>query len=413
MTSKTIDCVDCGESVAYGRLSCPACGALLASVAGAHRLPAWIVTTPEQAVATVAEPEGEPVVAPAAAVEPAAEPEHEPMADAEPEAVAEPAAEPEQVADPEAVAEPEPEPFAEPAADAEPAPERIAAAVGTLPPPDPDPSAPDPTPWPPLGEHEAVLAPRPYQGFAASARGTMSNQGAGYRPPAFALSAATAGGPAWPAGAVPGGSGSLGARDEELDTEKTDDAIEIDPAARYVEIAGWFVIVGAALSALGFLLPWSRVVIGAAHTGGYLDTWGLASPTHVVALAGLLVVLGLGIIETRVPAWLRSGVLGLAAGSLLIGLVWPYVVGPLGADVGRDGRRARRAGARDRRRGGLMGDPSRVGPPVRLSARVPAEARNGPCYTARTTDRTGLPDPGPGPTEAVIQAYGPDTPVDR
>ncbi len=39
MTTKTIDCVDCGESVPYGRLSCPACGALLASVAGALRAP--------------------------------------------------------------------------------------------------------------------------------------------------------------------------------------------------------------------------------------------------------------------------------------------------------------------------------------------------------------------------------------
>ena len=34
MKTKTIDCVECGEKVSYGRLSCPACGALLASVAG-------------------------------------------------------------------------------------------------------------------------------------------------------------------------------------------------------------------------------------------------------------------------------------------------------------------------------------------------------------------------------------------
>jgi hypothetical protein len=27
-------------------------------------------------------------------------------------------------------------------------------------------------------------------------------------------------------------------------------------------------------------------------------------------------------------------VLGLAAGGILVGLAWPYVVGPLGADVG-------------------------------------------------------------------------------
>ncbi len=35
MTSKTFDCAECGASVPYGRLSCPTCGALLASVTGA------------------------------------------------------------------------------------------------------------------------------------------------------------------------------------------------------------------------------------------------------------------------------------------------------------------------------------------------------------------------------------------
>ena len=37
---------------------------------------------------------------------------------------------------------------------------------------------------------------------------------------------------------------------------------------------------------------------------------------------------------SRVPAWLATGVLGLALGGLVLGLVWPYLVGPLGADVG-------------------------------------------------------------------------------
>ena len=31
---------------------------------------------------------------------------------------------------------------------------------------------------------------------------------------------------------------------------------------------------------------------------------------------------------------IRSGIVPLALGSLLIGLAWPYQVGPLGADVG-------------------------------------------------------------------------------
>ena len=39
-------------------------------------------------------------------------------------------------------------------------------------------------------------------------------------------------------------------------------------------------------------------------------------------------------VRTGIPLWLRSGVMPLALGSLLIGLVWPYEVGPLPADVG-------------------------------------------------------------------------------
>ena len=35
MMSKTFDCAECGASAPYGRLSCPSCGALLASVTGA------------------------------------------------------------------------------------------------------------------------------------------------------------------------------------------------------------------------------------------------------------------------------------------------------------------------------------------------------------------------------------------
>jgi hypothetical protein len=88
------------------------------------------------------------------------------------------------------------------------------------------------------------------------------------------------------------------------------------------------------MAVLGFLLPWSRVVIGSSGIGGYFDSWGLASPTHVLVVLGLLAVLALGILETPLPSWLRTGVLGLALGGLLLGLTWPYLIGPLGADVG-------------------------------------------------------------------------------
>jgi hypothetical protein len=105
-------------------------------------------------------------------------------------------------------------------------------------------------------------------------------------------------------------------------------------AARLVEIAGWFAVVGSAMAVLGFLLPWSVVVIGARGVGGYLDDWGMASPTHVLVLLGLLSVLALGVVRTPVPVWFRTGALGLGVGGLLIGLIWPYLIGPLGADIG-------------------------------------------------------------------------------
>lgn len=106
-----------------------------------------------------------------------------------------------------------------------------------------------------------------------------------------------------------------------------------DPA-RFIEIAGWFIVIGSTMALLGFLLPWSRVVIGASTVGGYFDGWGLASPTHLFVFIGLLAVLALAIRGRPVPAWISSGILGLVFSGLLLGLAWPYLVGPLGADVG-------------------------------------------------------------------------------
>jgi hypothetical protein len=114
----------------------------------------------------------------------------------------------------------------------------------------------------------------------------------------------------------------------------TVDAGDGDELTRFAEIGTWFVIVGAAMAVLGFLLPWSRVVIGASTVGGYFDGWGLASPTHLLVFTGLLAVLALAVRGKPVPAWISSGILGLVFGGLLLGLAWPYVVGPLGADVG-------------------------------------------------------------------------------
>ena len=349
MTTKTIECIDCGETVPYGRLSCPACGALLASVAGALRAPIRVMDAVES-------PEPEP----------AAEPE------TEPEAVAEPEPEPVDEPEPEAVAEPEPEPVGrarsprrwpsptwslKPNLNPSRSRKRSPSPSGSLKPnPKPKPSprrSPSPSQktsplpsrhrhrrlptmctWPPPRADEPVLEPRPYVRQPTGITDGVASSPAAYRPPTFALATATAAGPSWSAGTAALGVSGRSAVADPIAEPRDDDASETSLADRSAELAGWFVIAGATMSVLGFLLPWSRVVIGSANTGGYFDMWGLASPSHVFVLAGLLGVLGLGVVPTRVPVWIRTGVLGLVAGGILIGLAWPYVVGPLGADVG-------------------------------------------------------------------------------
>ena len=147
------------------------------------------------------------------------------------------------------------------------------------------------------------------------------------------------------------------------------------------------------MALLGFLLPWSRVVIGASTIGGYFDGWGLASPTHLLVFVGLLGVLALALRRGPLSPWISSGILGLVFGGLLFGLAWPYLVGPLGADVGLT---LTALGAVALLIGGvvtLVGDPSRGGRTGRLK-RTAAERRlrSAPCYTAPDDRQT---EPGP------------------
>ena len=167
-----------------------------------------------------------------------------------------------------------------------------------------------------------VLNARPYRSAATGDPAGLAPMSAGpgaYLPAGLTLSGAVA---------VTGSTaGSEAVAPERSATGVTD-------PARLAEVAGWFVVVGATMAILGFLLPWARVVIGARSAGSYFDSWGLASPTHVVVLGATMLVLALGIVRTDVPLWLRSGVLPLVLGGLLIGIVWPYEVGSLGADIG-------------------------------------------------------------------------------
>lgn len=108
-----------------------------------------------------------------------------------------------------------------------------------------------------------------------------------------------------------------------------------DVEAPWMETAaGWLMVVGAAVAILGFMLPWSRTVIGAEGVGTYFDTWGIANPSHALVVLGLAAALGLAVVANRIPTWIRTCCVGLLLGGLLIGLTWPYLFGPLGAGPG-------------------------------------------------------------------------------
>ncbi len=307
MTTKTIECVECGESVPYGRLSCPSCGSLLASVSGQRARPVAITEAP--------------------AVEVEAVPDDDlPLSQAVDDGAATAV---------ESVAT-EVEPAA--ATEVEPAVAAAAPVIEPLFPVDPDPVEVEASPEPPAPIEEPpvpVLVARPYTHSSADdGPGILASLPSAYRPAALSMSTATAGGPSWSAAAATAPSATYPAVGDgggaASDTRRTD----VIDVARFAEISGWFVVVGASMSILGFLLPWSVTVIGSRSFGGYFGSWGLASPTHVLVLLVLLAVLALGVLHTPVPDWIRTGILGLGVGGLLIGLVWPYVVGPLGADVG-------------------------------------------------------------------------------
>jgi len=307
MATRTIECGECGESVPYGRLSCPACGALLAAVT---RAPSSNGAGPQAAVSPA--PSSPEAGRPAAATRGSSS-----TYGAWSKAAGPPSA-------PVYLIDPAPEIEDEPALDL------------------------SPTPWPPLVAREptgggmapfadappaASLVARAYDGGASTrtdARPGVTPPGA-YLPPSPAASIALTVGVGGAASAV----GGRRVADPASATGATvRAALPSLDAARVGDLAGWLVAAGSAMAALGFVLPWSVAVIGARGYGGYLDGWGLASPTHVIALAIVLLTLALGVVKTTVPTWLRTGVLGLALGGLLIGLTWPYAIGPLGADIG-------------------------------------------------------------------------------
>jgi hypothetical protein len=101
-------------------------------------------------------------------------------------------------------------------------------------------------------------------------------------------------------------------------------ATPADRQARFAEFVGWLSVAGAAFGAVGFLLPWGMVVIGSSGVG-YFDRWGLSGPGHLIVALAMLAILGLALVKNIIPVWIRTGLIGLGVGAYLLGLVWPYV----------------------------------------------------------------------------------------
>jgi hypothetical protein len=365
MTTESIVCGTCAAAVPYGRLSCQSCGELLASVSGGRRVAsAAVAPTATPAVrrdvgstpaATVAEAAGArrrtrrarqaelpwgaadaaahassgpgPMPAPAHPADPSPANGHAEddglfgvQDDAEPLAAARPKPVADDPDDDRDVGLPMPAgPIPSVLADVPPEPTWAVAGYA------PATTSAPPAPAAQLGAAAAATA------AAAPAFGTMPSVATPPPPGAYLppIPAQPAGPPA-PARAWAGHDGDAAAAPATGPTAAG--SVTVD-RARVAEFTGWLSVAGSALAAVGFLLPWSDSVIGASGVG-YFDRWGLAGPLHVFVVLGLLAVLALALTSNPIPLWVRVGLPGLGLGALLLGLVWPYLLGPLGSSAG-------------------------------------------------------------------------------
>ena len=332
MSSKAIVCAACGVAVPYGRLSCPSCGELLASVAGATRsLMAATSGGRANGVATATKRPSR--AARASAPAPAVLLDVEPVTELAPEPP---------------IAAPEPPMAAPEAWGAAPAPATFQPAEAEPPRHDaPPPRAGDGPHWAeerpewpgdrPAWRDERQPAPPtpPFADATAATAGTagtavapasvtspsLGNAPGAYVPPVLPVEPA---GPPAPARAWAGHAVDTEAQATTGTSAKAAAEALLDPA-RLPEFIGWLAVAGSAMAAAGFVLPWGRSVIGASGVD-FFDRWGLAGPFHPIVVLGLLAVLGLAMIPNPVPLWVRIGLPGLGLGALLLGLVWPYLL---------------------------------------------------------------------------------------
>ncbi len=293
MAIKEMACGTCAAAVPHGRLSCPACGELLAAVAGGPRVVVGTATpsaTPAALYEVGAAPPRSFADAPLTNARPIRHPESElPWG-----AGSAPGA-----ATGVAIVDAASDPFSTTMPDTALRPTAVDAASSSV--------ARPPAEW-----AQASAAPGAYV-------------------PPSAVTAIPAGPPAPARSWIAQSSSAATLEAPNATGARTATASD---AARMAEFVGWLSVAGGALSAVGFLLPWSDISVIGASGVGYFDRWGLAGPGHIVVVLGLLAVLALALVSNTIQVWLRVGLPGLALAALLLGLVWPYFLGPMGAGVG-------------------------------------------------------------------------------
>jgi len=106
------------------------------------------------------------------------------------------------------------------------------------------------------------------------------------------------------------------------------------PLGLPAELPGRTIALGAAIAALGFLLPWAEFVIGSESVGGFLDQWGLAAPGHALLLLALIVVGALPVLRERTEVKVGTSTAAIILGALLVGVAFPYLMGPFREAIG-------------------------------------------------------------------------------
>ena len=350
MATKVVVCPECESPVEAGRFSCPSCGAVVAAVATVARsfAPAPAVTpTPVEEVVPEPAPAEEPLLVEpvdvaddgwdSAGDEPlvvaVASPEPDPEPEPEPAPVAAPVAAAAYAPAPPATSWPETPAWPVPVARSQPLPRSNGPMWATAPVavaadedapefmPPAEPARPAPPAWPPTGAAAVVLEP------------PVRTPAGAYLPPSAVLPP----GEALPVnghhtnGHVPQAAAAAPPKTlaERLALGDADGPLGLPANA-----AGRTIALGAAIAGLGFILPWAEIVIGSSTMGGFLDMWGLAGPGHPIVL---LLLIGVGILAVAHEKWpinVGAGTAAIVLGSVLLGLAFPYVMGPFREAIG-------------------------------------------------------------------------------